>query len=427
MSRSANELSFDYVDLTSPTSDDLQKVAERYSIEANFLEHLQEPDLAPGVAETEDNSQIHVRVNVPSFSSNDGLSWERVDVLCGGNFVVVVKPRPLTVVNRAIARLRVSSDESSADYLSHLLAQLVDIFHNVLLSIERSAASTETLGVVPPSDARPNQRGMLGDLERASGRLRKLIEDLSDGTIDFVSKSSRNKLRVTLDRLQTVDDDIARMREPFDVGVEASESRDNGLGAESPEVIKTATSVGEQRLRRLNLAHALTALLGAFGVSFGAVAMAWSGGPWMETVGFEKAQWIGAFVFPIGFVITLVGKGELFTEDFFLPVTGVIRGRGRVRDLLELWGYVLFFNLVGSVIASFLMSRHGVLDGAAAEFLIEGRGGQGSLLLLGSVHEGSLRRLAHDDHDVADHRRHGARFENLHHLDDRFSHRRRAL
>ena len=90
----------------------------------------------------------------------------------------------------------------------------------------------------------------------------------------------------------------------------------------------------------------------------------------MDTIGFEKAQWIGAFLFPIGFVITLVGKGELFTEDFFLPVTGVIRGRGRVRDLFELWGYVLFFNMVGSVIASILMSRSGVLSGSAADFLI---------------------------------------------------------
>ncbi len=344
-------------------------MAERYSIDHIFLEHLQETELSPGVAEAENNAQIHLRLNVPSLTHDRGLSWERVDVLCGETFVVVVEPRALTIVNRAIARFRVSNDESTSDYVSQLLAQLVDVFDNVLLSIERGDAARGVAGSGRQPTDKPGLRGLLGDLERASGRLRKLIEDLSGGTIEFVSKSSRNRLRVTLDRLQTLDDDIARLRERSDEAAPNSD-RDRALGAESPEVIQTATSVGERRLRRLNLAHAITALLGAFGVSFGAIAMAWSGGPWMDTIGFEKAQWIGAFLFPIGFVITLVGKGELFTEDFFLPVTGVIRGRGRVRDLFELWGYVLFFNMVGSVIASILMSRSGVLNGSAADFLI---------------------------------------------------------
>ena len=193
-------------------------MAERYSIDHIFLEHLQETELSPGVAEAENNAQIHLRLNVPSLTHDDGLSWERVDVLCGETFVVVVEPRALTIVNRAIARFRVSNDESTSDYVSQLLAQLVDVFDNVLLSIERGDAARGVAGSGRQPTDKPGLRGLLGDLERASGRLRKLIEDLSGGTIEFVSKSSRNRLRVTLDRLQTLDDDIARLRERSDEG-----------------------------------------------------------------------------------------------------------------------------------------------------------------------------------------------------------------
>lgn len=151
---------------------------------------------------------------------------------------------------------------------------------------------------------------------------------------------------------------------------EKAREEEEVLGAESPEVIEAATRVGEKRLERLNIAHAMTAFVGGLAVSFGAVATAMVGGPWLEALGQERAQLLGALAFPIGFVILLVGKGELFTENFFVPVTGVIRGHGRVRDLLTLWGYVLFFNLVGGLVFAFLLSRAGVLDTGPRQFLI---------------------------------------------------------
>jgi formate/nitrite transporter FocA (FNT family) len=187
----------------------------------------------------------------------------------------------------------------------------------------------------------------------------------------LIEPSTRTRFQTLFDRLQTVDDEIQEIRDQPESAPTAKPERESPLGAESPEVIEAAAAVGERRLQRLNHAHAITALMGAFGVSFGAVAMSWVAGPWVSSLGYERAQLIGALAFPIGFVILLVGKGELFTENFFVPVTGVMRGRGTIRDLLELWGYVLFFNLVGSVIAAFLMSRSGVFDSQSAAFLKE--------------------------------------------------------
>lgn len=142
------------------------------------------------------------------------------------------------------------------------------------------------------------------------------------------------------------------------------------LGSESPEIVATATAVGEQRLQRLGIAHAITALIGGMAVSFGAVAMAWTAGPWLATLGQERAILLGALLFPIGFVILLVGKGELFTENFFVPVTGVIEGRGKIHELLELWGYTLAFNLIGAAIFAVLITRPGVFGESAGTFMV---------------------------------------------------------
>src|SRR5690348_8391733 len=85
-----------------------------------------------------------------------------------------------------------------------------------------------------------------------------------------------------------------REQEPDEQRIREKEREEAAvLGAESPEVIEAATRVGERRLARLNLAHATTAFVGGLAVSFGAVAMAVVGGPWLEVLGQERAQLLG--------------------------------------------------------------------------------------------------------------------------------------
>jgi formate/nitrite transporter FocA (FNT family) len=85
----------------------------------------------------------------------------------------------------------------------------------------------------------------------------------------------------------------------------------------------------------------------------------------------QQATFLAALAFPIGFVILLVGKGERFTENFFVPVTGVMEGRGSIRDLLQLWSYTLFFNLFGAAIFAVLISQPGVMGDSAVRFMID--------------------------------------------------------
>lgn len=134
------------------------------------------------------------------------------------------------------------------------------------------------------------------------------------------------------------------------------------LGDEAPEIIEDASRIGLRRLERPLLGDAITSFIGGLSVCFGAVAMAAAaasvGGSLADS---SMSLLIGALAFPVGFVILLVGKSELFTENFLLPVTGVLENRGTLRQLSALWSVSLSGNLLGALVFALLISRGDVL------------------------------------------------------------------
>lgn len=143
------------------------------------------------------------------------------------------------------------------------------------------------------------------------------------------------------------------------------------LGQEAPEIVDDASKIGARRLHRPLMGDAITSFAGGMSVSFGAVAMVAAaasvgGGIASSSVGLL----IGALAFPIGFVILLVGKTELFTENFLLPVAGVLKHRGTVGQLGALWSVSLTFNLLGALVFALLISRGAVVPAGPAQEMI---------------------------------------------------------
>lgn len=144
------------------------------------------------------------------------------------------------------------------------------------------------------------------------------------------------------------------------------------LGSHAPEIIQDASEIGATRLERSTAGDAITSFIGGMSVSFGVVAMVWAAASLGGEGGAPSAGHLaGALAFPVGFVILLIGKSELFTENFFLPVTAVLEGRGSSRQLAALWSVSLTANLAGALAFAFLISRPGVLDHAPAQDLID--------------------------------------------------------
>jgi formate/nitrite transporter FocA (FNT family) len=76
----------------------------------------------------------------------------------------------------------------------------------------------------------------------------------------------------------------------------------------------------------------------------------------------EAARVPGAVAFGVAFVFLIVGRGELFTENFLVPIAGLERrSRRSWLKLLELWTISPIFNIVGGTIIVVVASTHGVL------------------------------------------------------------------
>jgi formate/nitrite transporter FocA (FNT family) len=133
--------------------------------------------------------------------------------------------------------------------------------------------------------------------------------------------------------------------------------------AREPEQIYKATrEEGRRRLSRPLVELGSTALVGGFDVAFGVAAYTLAA----STVDGRAGHLVGAIAFGIGFVFIVVGRSELFTENFLIPVAGLERNQLRSwLKLGELWLVALVLNIVGGVVLVVILSSEGVLTQGA--------------------------------------------------------------
>ncbi len=127
---------------------------------------------------------------------------------------------------------------------------------------------------------------------------------------------------------------------------------------------------GAYRLRRSTPNLMSTGLMAGFDVGFGVLALLYV----QDQTGSEL---LGGLAFTIGFFALHLGRSELFTENFLVPVTTVVTGAASVRDLLRLWVGTYLTNLLGGfAVAATLVTAYPELHDTVLTLAekIEGRG-----------------------------------------------------
>jgi formate/nitrite transporter FocA (FNT family) len=76
----------------------------------------------------------------------------------------------------------------------------------------------------------------------------------------------------------------------------------------------------------------------------------------------QTAATLGALLFGVGFVFITIGRSELFTENFLIPIAGAFSGNARIPQMVRLYGMTLFANLVGLFLLSAIMVTKHVVD-----------------------------------------------------------------
>lgn len=105
---------------------------------------------------------------------------------------------------------------------------------------------------------------------------------------------------------------------------------------------------GEIRLKRSTLALLTTGLIGGLDVGVGVLA-------YLLVEHVTHNVLLAGLAFSLGFVALLLGRSELFTENFLVPVMTLVAGKSSPLALARLWGLALVTNLAGGWIIAWLI------------------------------------------------------------------------
>ncbi|OBJ54289.1 formate/nitrite transporter family protein [Mycobacterium sp. 1423905.2] len=151
---------------------------------------------------------------------------------------------------------------------------------------------------------------------------------------------------------------------------------------------------GTQRLHRTWRGVMVTGFFGGTEVAMGVLA-------YLSVLHATHDPLLAGLAFSIGFLALLLGRSELFTEGFLIPITTVAAKRASVAQLVKLWGGTLVANLAGGWLLMWLIMRafpqlHQQTYEAAAHFATAPLSVQSfSLAVLGGMAITLMTRMQH--------------------------------
>ncbi len=132
------------------------------------------------------------------------------------------------------------------------------------------------------------------------------------------------------------------------------------------EILESVVEDGQEELSRASTGLALSGLAAGLNISFGAVALGVVGAATGGSAGL-----VAALVYPIGFLIVILGRSQLFTENTITPLTVVLTRFDSLPNMLRLWVVVFIFNILGAIAFAAALVYGDVLRPAAFDVLFE--------------------------------------------------------
>jgi formate-nitrite transporter family protein len=125
------------------------------------------------------------------------------------------------------------------------------------------------------------------------------------------------------------------------------------------EIYSAAVRIGEDELKRSSTGLALSGLAAGLGMGLTGLGSA----AILAETGHAAAHYLLAnLLYPLGFIVVIVGRAQLFTENTLFPVVLVLDRRGHLGNTLRLWAVVFVANVVGALLFAVLMIRTGAVS-----------------------------------------------------------------
>jgi formate-nitrite transporter family protein len=152
---------------------------------------------------------------------------------------------------------------------------------------------------------------------------------------------------------------------------EATASQDDARTPEDEEVLasfRESVEEGTVRLGRTLSGLLATGFIGGVEVGLGLLAL-------LVVEHLTQSPLLGGLAFSAGFIALTLGRSELFTENFLVPVAAVVAHRASVWSLLRLWAGTGASNLAGGwIIAAVIVMALPEAGATAVELAAEYNG-----------------------------------------------------
>lgn len=125
--------------------------------------------------------------------------------------------------------------------------------------------------------------------------------------------------------------------------------------ATAHEIFTNVQATAKREMERSSLGLFFSGLSGGLNISFGFIAVAAVHGqaadPWKTL--------LATLVYPLGFLLVILPRAQLFTENTLTPVLLVLEhpGRKTIFGTGRIWGVVLLANLLGAFAVAFVLAR----------------------------------------------------------------------
>lgn len=136
--------------------------------------------------------------------------------------------------------------------------------------------------------------------------------------------------------------------EPPELAAVAAVAGQRNLGRPSAQDIYQEVAKNARReLSRTSLALGISGLAGGTFMGLSALGNAIA----LATLGNSPyAEFISRMFYPLGFIVVILGRAQLFTENTLYPVALVLQEKRHIWHTLRLWGVVLPANILGALV-----------------------------------------------------------------------------
>jgi formate/nitrite transporter FocA (FNT family) len=144
-------------------------------------------------------------------------------------------------------------------------------------------------------------------------------------------------------------------QQDIDQKLEASVESENASPKSHGEILKEQIIEGQETYDKHPVSILLSSLTAGLEIGFSYLLLCTLYSFLFGKVAEDTIFKLMSFVYPLGFIMVILGQSILFTEQTSLLTLPVLNNKRTVGSLLKLWSLVILGNLVGGYLMAFLM------------------------------------------------------------------------